>query len=390
MSNSGDIQKTTVEHPSEAGDILAPDASSSKEVVSKDRDGVLLFLAITFLIFIAITWMGLDLVSSLGLDSLVGQKYAAVYTIVRISANLLLAATALGAAVAWISIVNREDASKDNSGRKSKEAAAGRKEPEPPNTNPAKSPVSPEIAPQSRIEPSEIEQVLDNIDRRLGRLSRQSTLIYASMNLSLLAGVILIIFAGALSSWDTTLSNVTAQIESQRQEALKQLAFGNATSSDSIERLKRLDELYNHAVDAVIKQVTEKADNKPAWNWPVTILRVGIIGMLVFLTQILISLYRYNSRLIAFYSSRRNGLILANNRKELKLEHITTLLFPSDLDFGREPRHPFLEMMAFFRRGKLADPERQEMPVGGSKGGRNRKATKSTSTDGSQHTAGDE
>jgi hypothetical protein len=87
---------------------------------------------------------------------------------------------------------------------------------------------------------------------------------------------------------------------------------------DLRDRLKGLDDLYTRAVDASIKQATDKPDSKPVWNWPVTVLRVGIIGMLVFLTQILISLYRYNSRLIAFYSLRRNGLILAGDKANLR------------------------------------------------------------------------
>jgi hypothetical protein len=32
----------------------------------------------------------------------------------------------------------------------------------------------------------------------------------------------------------------------------------------------------------MIKQTSERADSKPVWNWPSTILRVGVIGLLVF------------------------------------------------------------------------------------------------------------
>jgi hypothetical protein len=102
-------------------------------------------------------------------------------------------------------------------------------------------------------------------------------------------------------------------------------------------------------MNATIKQIGGADEHKSAWNWPSTILRVGIIGLVVFLTQILIQLYRYNSRLIVFYGSRHDALLLAGEDLG-KLERYAKVFFPADLDFGREPRHPLREMAEFLRR----------------------------------------
>src|ERR1043166_3387401 len=40
-------------------------------------------------------------------------------------------------------------------------------------------------------------------------------------------------------------------------------------------------------------------------------LRLCILGLTIFLVQILVQLYRYNSRLIAFYSSRRDAILMS-------------------------------------------------------------------------------
>jgi hypothetical protein len=78
--------------------------------------------------------------------------------------------------------------------------------------------------------------------------------------------------------------------------------------------------------------------------------------MLVFLTQILISLYRYNSRLIAFYGSRRDALLLVEGAQDAKIKELAEVFFPANLDFGREPRHPLQEMIDFIRKRPSQPP----------------------------------
>jgi hypothetical protein len=117
----------------------------------------------------------------------------------------------------------------------------------------------------------------------------------------------------------------------------------------SISRLQVIDKGYSELMGAMIKQATDRVDNRPSLNWSSTILRVGVIGLLVFLTQILISLYRYNSKLIVFYNSLRDALLLCGGELE-KVQDYTKAFFPPNLDFGQEPRHLLQEFVGFLGR----------------------------------------
>ncbi|WP_145964988.1 hypothetical protein [Rhizobium leguminosarum] len=111
---------------------------------------------------------------------------------------------------------------------------------------------------------------------------------------------------------------------------------------------------YISAKDGLIKAMTDalkgRIDDGKNFNVSSTILRLSILGMLIFLVQILIQLYRYNSRLITFYSSRRDAIMLSDgDEKTMRL--FSQLLLPSGLDFGREPHHPFAEAAELIREG---------------------------------------
>jgi hypothetical protein len=252
------------------------------------------------------------------------------------------------------------------------------------------------------------------------------------MLVTLITGVILIIFAGKLASLDSTLGNLKSEISTDRQAILDRKisnysGFENRSPAldELIQRLSgytismadkpvaedklnllnntldRLIETLNQRgrdpdisaqsqslileevkVDqALIDSATHNGEKEPSWNWPTTVLRVGIIGLLVFLTQILIQLYRYNSILLAFYVSRRDALIMSGE-DQVKLRDYVSIFYPQNLGFGQQPKHPFIEAAEMFsagsgemtkRAGKALDfrskrnrlkPEPIEQPIG--------------------------
>jgi hypothetical protein len=75
-----------------------------------------------------------------------------------------------------------------------------------------------ESGPQTRRTP---QAAIDHLNKRIAILSVRATTIYWTIIFSLVAGVFLIIFAGYLSSFDTTLGTVTARIDADRQFALR-------------------------------------------------------------------------------------------------------------------------------------------------------------------------
>ncbi len=64
--------------------------------------------------------------------------------------------------------------------------------------------------------------------------------------------------------------------------------------------------------------------------------RIGITFLLLFLVQILVSLYRYNIRLSAFYDARADALAVAKDVKKMKFSDIVDLTAPEKLDFVRQ------------------------------------------------------
>jgi hypothetical protein len=207
------------------------------------------------------------------------------------------------------------------------------------------------------------QNVISNLDRRISNLSGRSTIIYWTILITLVGGVILIIFAGYLSALDSTLAGLVSKIDSDRDAVieiqninLRRLEPDPRIVGYVSDRMKFLDDLYKTVVQSRLTQLATQSEGKSDWHWPSTILRVGIIGLIIFLTQILISLYRYNSRLIAFYASRREAFVAAE-KINLPFTELAELLYPRDLDFGREPRHPFVEIGELFTRGRKGKDE---------------------------------
>ena len=75
-----------------------------------------------------------------------------------------------------------------------------------------------------------------------------------------------------------------------------------------------------------------------------TVTRIGTVTMLVFLVQILVSMYRYNSRLCAFYHSRADMIALADIANIKALANAADVVTPSSVDFGKEHPSPIGEI----------------------------------------------
>jgi len=93
--------------------------------------------------------------------------------------------------------------------------------------------------------------------------------------------------------------------------------------------------------------------------------------------QILISLYKYNTGMIAFYASRLDSLRISNGGAA-ELQTLLPLLTPTNVDFGPDARHPiqyFLE--AWWQRKKVEGTDRKVAsvrPKSGVRGARNERA----------------
>jgi hypothetical protein len=68
--------------------------------------------------------------------------------------------------------------------------------------------------------------------------------------------------------------------------------------------------------------------------------RVMAVVLSIFLVQLLIGLYRYNTRMAAYYDGRRDAFELSQGGNKEMLEVLVPLLGAETLDFGKGPSSP--------------------------------------------------
>jgi hypothetical protein len=252
------------------------------------------------------------------------------------------------------------------------------------------------LASRTELKPEEVSLfdrfiVAEEIEERAERLRRRSGIILGSIGLSLVVAAVIVIFAGRLTSIDAAaISNIdkikTELSEIERRfvalsDVKRQLAAGRgeiqpspsltelstlrprgenfsalssalglpqdpATVDQMItilsERQKKMNELLN---DAWLKELAlERPYNDWRYIIATAITRVGVVLIIVFLVQILMGLYRYNTRLTTFYNSRKDLLRVWNGRND-ELVKLNEILAPSRIDFGRDPKHPLEDII---------------------------------------------
>lgn len=229
--------------------------------------------------------------------------------------------------------------------------------------------------------------VVESLSARISQLGHASVAIYWTIIVVILGGVALVIFSGYLSALDSIGNNLLSRLDSEATEirsasdrSARQWAQIRAYASPSQnddrqfllafresqgpfeEQLKATYEQKRAVISAMSNRLGEGGGGSYV-NVTGSVLRVCIIGLVIFLVQILVQLYRYNSRLIAFYSSRRDALLMSGGDFP-KLDSLSTLLTPTGLDFGRAPSHPLGEISGFFsgRGGRRSAGEERETP----------------------------
>jgi hypothetical protein len=230
--------------------------------------------------------------------------------------------------------------------------------------------------------------VAEEIEERAERLRRRSSIILGSIALSLVVAAIIVIFAGRLTSIDAAAVSNIDKIKAELLEVERRFAVlydvkrqlfsatiesqpsPNTTDASKLrpraetfpsslgvpqdlaavdqmililnERQKRMNELLN---DAWMKELAlERPYNDWRYIVATAITRVGVVLIIVFLVQILMGLYRYNTRLTTFYNSRKDLLRVWNGQTG-DLAKLSDILAPPRIDFGRDPKHPLEDII---------------------------------------------
>jgi hypothetical protein len=235
--------------------------------------------------------------------------------------------------------------------------------------------------------------VMYEIDKRVEVLRTRTSFILFVIGLSLVTAAIIVIFAGRLTSIDAAAVSPIDKIKTEladEKKALTTLYQYQGTlnragelrqnpnlSSDAQKELKELDRFLDSGTNydppipknpAALKSMIEKQEGQfektsdlfetalkkevteehgyGDWRYIVAtaITRIGVVLIIVFLVQILMGLYRYNTRLITYYNSRRDLLSLWEGKAE-GLKALDQVLAPPKIDFGKEPKHPLEDII---------------------------------------------
>jgi hypothetical protein len=148
------------------------------------------------------------------------------------------------------------------------------------------------------------------------------------------------------------IDSVTPLIEDQE----KIVARANAYSETLAASITQYDEV-RAALDQSLR------NNELTRQITQTATRVAVIGMLIYLVQIVVNRYRYLQRLASFYQARAQALhILADQADQTLLKGITisdlaTLLSPDSIGFDSAPEAPTQQMVALLQAGIRANKQ---------------------------------
>jgi hypothetical protein len=225
---------------------------------------------------------------------------------------------------------------------------------------------------RSQLELEGVQALIRDIEGRVSRLQARSNLILVVIISALVSGLILIIFAGRLTTIDAEsasnmslledeISKVDSEISSINNKEGQLLHPQKSSSSDPVPVALTVDDIGIKSLEAEKNVLNERRENgvtalKTTWDTEANVTnhdklkdtsyvtatfltRIGILAILVFLVQILISLYKYNTRIVAFYVSRLDSLRISEGKVD-EFRSLIELMTPINVDFGRDPRHP--------------------------------------------------
>jgi len=119
-------------------------------------------------------------------------------------------------------------------------------------------------------------------------------------------------------------------------------SIGNAT----LILIRDLAQVINERGNAIDASVDKLNESQERGNIALYLLististRLGSVLLLIFLVQILISVYRYSVRLQSYYNARADALLIANSTDANELQQIIAALSPEGIHFGKMPASP--------------------------------------------------
>ncbi|MFK7870254.1 MAG: hypothetical protein AB8B58_13565, partial [Roseobacter sp.] len=100
-------------------------------------------------------------------------------------------------------------------------------------------------------------------------------------------------------------------------------------------RIKEINVLVDKEVNKLIDAISTAGNQSSSFLIASGITRFGIVAIIVFIIQILVTLYRYNMRLASFYSSRLSALVYGDNETG-SVEFFSGFFDTKEITFGKD------------------------------------------------------
>lgn len=222
-------------------------------------------------------------------------------------------------------------------------------------------------------------RLIAEVDRRVKQIRQRSIAMLVSIAFLLIVAATTVVFAGSFVSLDTTGGDDQARLQtllSDQENRIGRLSehlasldapaptdrvpandprfrFGRSNDFPNNrelvqQMLSNAEARRNQLSELIIKSwqrslEAERGLNDTKFLIASAVTRLGVVLLILFLVQILVGLYRYNTRLAAFYLGRRDALQIWTGDKE-ELEGLQKLFTPS-FDLGKEPKHPIEDIV---------------------------------------------
>jgi len=179
-------------------------------------------------------------------------------------------------------------------------------------------------------------RIIASFRDRAEKLQTASLCILIIILISLAAGTYLFVFSGNIAIRDVT----SLKAVRPNKTLLPQIGFEGTNTTGMVfdnynERIKRLEaEISNK------RNYQQNNEQNQIYLISTVTTKIGSVMILLFLVQILVTLYRYNTRLSAYYDARADALELVSGQSIADLEQIIKALSPEGIDFGKTPSSP--------------------------------------------------
>ncbi|HEX8458643.1 MAG TPA: hypothetical protein VF656_15210 [Pyrinomonadaceae bacterium] len=200
---------------------------------------------------------------------------------------------------------------------------------------------------------SAIKALVISLRKRARYLRRASWVTLFLTFVSVAFGLYIFTAAGDIAQRDILSHRLSEEILASRykeREALDQIrAIVDSSIINNkpvlLDEIKRVEDQINDSSrrteEALNNLVNRSGTNEQLLFFLSTITtRLGSVFLLIFLVQILLSVYRYSIRLVSYYEARADALLLYNGSDAEQLQTLVSTLAAERIEFGKSPSTP--------------------------------------------------